>query len=132
MARKFIAVLLGIIVAFSLVALIESIGHRVYPPPPGYDLSDAAQLAEYMQLIPLGALFFVLAAWTVAALGGGLIACRIAGEKPLVYASIIGALVLIAAAATMAVIPHPTWFSISAIVLIAAATLLAGRLSSNQ
>jgi MFS family permease len=131
MTRKIIAVLLGIITAFASVAGIESLGHTIYPPPIGLDMNDTEQMAEYMQLVPLGALLAVLAAWTIATLVGGVVAGKIADEKPLVFASIIGSLMMAASVSTLIMIPHPTWFSITAIVLIVLATLLASRLSRS-
>ncbi len=129
MTRKIIAVLLGIITAFASVAGIEALGHAIYPPPIDLDMNDTEKMAEYMQLAPLGALLSVLAAWTIATLVGGVVAGKVSGEKPLVFASIIGALMMAASVSTLIMIPHPTWFSITAIVLIILATLLAGRLS---
>lgn len=132
MMRKLLAVLLGLVVAFALVALIEAAGHIVYPPPPDLDFTDTVALTEYLQLMPVGALFFPLAAWTLAALAGGLVACRIAGEKPLLFATVVGAVVMAATIVNLVMLPHPTWVSISAIVGITLAIFLAARISSNS
>ena len=129
MTRKIMAVLLGIITAVACVTGIEALGHAIYPPPIDLDVGDTEQMAEYMQSVPLGALLSVLAAWTFATLIGGVVAGKISGEKPLVFATIIGAFMMAASVSTLIMIPHPTWFSITAIVLIILATLLASRLS---
>ena len=132
MTRKLLAVLLGWVVAFAVVALIEAAGHKVYPPPPDLDFTDSRAVAEYLQLMPLGALFFLLAAWTLAALIGGLTACRIAGEKPLLFATLVGSVVLAATIVNLVMLPHPAWVSISAVVGIVVATFLAARISSSS
>jgi len=132
MTRKILAVLFGMITAFVLVAGIEALGHKAYPPPPGLDVTNAEQLAEYMQMVPLGALAWVLAAWTIATLVGGMVACSISKGNALIYASVIGALVMAATITNLMMIPHPRWFSITAIVLIVVATLIAAFLSDKR
>jgi hypothetical protein len=131
MLRKFLAVLAGLFTAVALVALIESLSNRIYPPPEGMDPRNAAQLEAFVQSLPVGALAMILAAWTLGTLAGALVACWIAREKPLVFASIIGALMLAATVLNLLSIPHPDWFSITAIVLVTGAALLASRLSST-
>lgn len=132
MLRKVSAVLLGVVVSVVVVMLVEMLGHRIYPPPPGLDFKDPAQLQQYTSNLPLGALLFVLLSWLAGTLLGGLTACYVAGEKPLVFASIIGTVMLAATIANLVIIPHPTWFSIAAISVIGMGTLLASRWSSTS
>ena len=131
MLRKISAVLVGLVVAFGTVMLVEWAGHQVYPPPADLDYTDAAQMNNYISTLPLGAFLFVLLAWFSGTVAGGMAACRVAVDKPIVFASIIGTMMLVATIANMMIIPQPTWFSITAIVLIAAGTLLASRWSST-
>ena len=42
--RSVIAIVVGAVVAFVLVAAIEAIGHSVYPPPPGLDFNNPGPL----------------------------------------------------------------------------------------
>jgi hypothetical protein len=130
MLRRILAVLVGLVVAFGTVALVEWFGHQVYPPPPDLDFTNAVMIKAYISTLPLGAFLFVLLAWFSGTLAGGMVACRIAQSNPVIFASIIGAMMLVATIANLMMIPHPTWFSITAIVLIAAGTLLAIRWSS--
>ncbi|MDZ4728350.1 MAG: hypothetical protein SH820_00165 [Xanthomonadales bacterium] len=132
MLRKISAVLLGVLVAFATVMLVEWLGHQVYPPPPNLDFKDPEQLRQFTSNLPLGAFLLVLLGWLLGTLSGGLTACFVAREKPLVFASIIGAIMLAATIANLAMIPHPTWFSIAGIVVIGVGTLLAGRWSSTS
>ena len=132
MLRKISAVLLGLLVAFGVVMGIEWLGHQVFPPPPDLDFTDPLQLQNYVSNLPLGAFAFVLLGWFAGTLVGGWVACLVAQDKPVVFASIIGTMMLIATIANLVMIPHPTWFSIAGIVLIAAGTLLASRWSSSS
>lgn len=131
MLRKISAVLLGLIVAFVTVWLFEWIGHQIYPLPPGLDFKDPEQVRLFASNLPLGALLFVLLSWLMGTFSGGLVASYLAQEKPLVYASVIGAAMMAATIANLAIIPHPTWFSIAAVMVIGLGTLLAGRWSST-
>lgn len=132
MARKIGAVIAGAAVAFALVMAIEALDHAVYPVPEGLDFEDPEALAGYVRTLPAGALLFVLAAWTLAAFGGGLVACWIARDKPAVFAWIVGGLILLGAVANLIMIPHPGWFAVAAVVLVMAAILAAARLGGGR
>lgn len=132
MLRKISAVLLGVVVASATVMLVEWLGHQVYPPPPGLNFKDPVQLQQYTSSLPLGAFLFILLGWLLGTLCGGLAACYVAREKPLVFASIIGAVMLAATITNLILIPHPTWFSIGGIIVIGVGTLLASRWSSTS
>jgi len=132
MTRKIFATILGIVAAGAIVAVVEALGHTIYPAPPDLDMNDPVQFRNYVQGLPIGALLAVLAAWLLATLGGGLLACFIVKEKPFVYATIVGAFVLAATVANLILLPHPLWFSATAVVTIAAVTYLTGIIASSQ
>lgn len=129
MVRKIAAVLAGIVVALALVFIIEMVGHQVYPPPAGLDFTKPEVVASYMQTLPAGAFVFVLTGFAVATLVGGWVCATIARGRPMLFAGVIGVLMLAATVANLLMIPHPLWFSISAITLIILSTILAGRLA---
>ncbi len=131
MTRKILAVLFGVVVAVVLIIAIEALGHTVYPVPNGLDLTNPEVLKAYMIDAPIAALLLVLGAWLVAALVGGLLACFIAKESPLVYSAIIGGLVLMGTVINLISIPHPLWFSITSVVAIIATTIVTSRLGSS-
>ncbi len=128
MGRKILAVVAGLVTGFILAAIFETFDTFLYPPPPELDRSNIEQMNAYIQTLPIGAFLILLAAWVVATFGGGVVAWIIAKEKPMMFASIIGALLLAASVVNLVMIPHPTWFSISAVVGILLATFLAGKL----
>lgn len=130
--RSVLAVVAGVIVAFALVAAIEAAGHAVYPVPKGLDFTDREQVRAYTQALPLGALMFVLAAWTVAAFGGGAVAALIARTRPLLHAAIVGAFVLAATLANLILIPHPLWFAVLGVVGVCAGAFAAGKLVGTR
>ncbi len=127
MGRKILAVLAGIISSFVLVFLIDAIGHVVYPFPADLDFNNAEQMSAYVQMMPAGAHLLVLAAWIISTFVGSFITWMIAKEKPMMLASIIGILMMVASVITLVMIPHPAWFSISAVIGIILAAFLAGK-----
>ena len=129
MGRYVGAVIVGAVVAFGVVFGIEKVGHSMYPPPPGVDFSNAEALRGYIESAPSGALMWVLAAWVVATLAGGIAAGRIARSRPGVVSAMVGLVILIAAVVNLVMIPHPTWFWVSAVLAIPAAALLASSLT---
>ena len=116
MGRNIAAGVVGIIVAFTLVLIVEKIGHAVYPIPEGLDFADPVAMGEYMESVPLGALLFVAAAWLIGAAGGTCAACAIGRARPWIFAAVVGGLVFIAASVNLFMIPHPIWFSVLGLV----------------
>jgi len=137
MGKNIAAGIAGVVIAGALVWLIEMVGHSVYPPPTNLNFADPDAMRAYIDMLPLGALLFVAAAWFVATLCGTFAACKIGNAKPIVFAGVVGGLMLIATAANLIIIPHPLWFSILGVVgIIVAAwlgmTLSAGSSSSSE
>ncbi len=132
MVKKVAAAVLGIIAAGVIVAIVEALGHTVYPIPPDVDFNDSVQFGNYVKSLPIGAFLFVAGGWTLATLGGALLACFIAKEKPFVYSGIVGGFILVATVANLMMIPHPLWFSVSALIAIAVMTYVTGVIASSR
>jgi hypothetical protein len=98
MLRKILAVVLGIVAAVIIIIAIEALGHAIYPPPGDLDITNREAMEAYVAGLPLAALLFVMVAWIAATFAGGLLACFIAKQMPLIYASIVGVLVLLGTA----------------------------------
>ena len=118
MGRNILAGVVGVIVAFALVWIVEMIGHTVYPPPEGLDFTDADAMGNYIATLPIGAFLFVAGAWFVGATAGTCAACAIGTAKPMYLAVLVGGLVFIAASVNLVMFPHPIWFSVLGLVAI--------------
>ena len=125
--RIVIAVVCGALIAFALVAGIETIGQRLLPAAAGVDLSQAAS----MKNLPLGALLFVLGAWIIATFVGAAVGSFIARRRVLLVAAVIGILVLAATVANFVLIPHPVWMIVAGVAGIVLAALAAGKVMSR-
>ena len=131
MVKNIVAGIAGIIIAGLLVWLVELLGHTVYPPPANLDLADRDMMRAYIDALPIGAMLFVAAAWFIATLGGTLAACKIGDAKPMIYAIVIGGLMLVATVANLIMIPHPLWFSILGVAGIAGGAWLGMTLGAG-
>ena len=132
MIRRIAAVLIGIVAAVAVVFVVEMVGHNVYPPPTDLDFTQPEVVTAYMKTLPIGAFVFVLGGFALATFIGGFVAAKIVGDRPGLYAGIVGALMLCATGANLLMIPHPLWFSATAIALILAATVMAARLARRK
>ena len=74
MVKSLLAILAGAVGGFAIVAVVEGLGHTLYPPPPGTDLANPEQLRELFDKLPTGAIIAVLVAWGLGAFFGGSVA----------------------------------------------------------
>ena len=130
--RSVLTVLAGAIVAGILIAVVEAIGHHVYPPPPGIDPTDPESLRTAMESMPLGALVAVLLAWGVGTFAGSWLAARIAGRAGMVHGMVVGVLMLVAGVANMLMIPHPLWFWGAGVAVFPLTAWLGGRMVGDR
>jgi hypothetical protein len=130
--RSILAVLAGAVVAFAVIAGLQALGTRVYPPPPDIDFNDRQQVAALIAQAPLGALLLVLAAYAAGTLAGAWVAVRLSGRAPFVHATVIGALFLLASVANLILIPHPPWFAVAALILFLPAAWLAAMMGGKR
>jgi hypothetical protein len=129
MFRSVGAIVVGVIVAFATVMLIDMVNHSVFPPPEGLDFSDPDAIRPYLATLPVGAFLLILASSVIAAFVGALLACHIGRGNPLLYGGVIGGFILAATIANFIAIPHPLWLVIATLAGIVLSTLLAMKLA---
>ena len=123
--------LVTVMAAFVLVLVVEKVGHLIYPPPADLDFSDPEAIKPYIATMPFLALLFPMIAWVVATFVGSLVASKIGTANPLLFAGIVGGLILAATIANLIMIPHPVWFSIVSLIAIAASAWIAAKVASG-
>ncbi len=115
--KKILPVVAGVIAGGITVFIVESIGHLIWPPPEGIDITDPEGLAQLMEVIPTGALVFVVIAWISGALSGGFVAGKLAKDPSFLPGILTGAILMVFGVITMATVPHPIWMWIFGIVV---------------
>ncbi|WP_340587885.1 hypothetical protein [Erythrobacter alti] len=126
LVRKIVASVAGIIIAGIVVGLVEMLGHMVFPPPDGIDVTDPADQARMMEVIPTGAKVAVIVAWFLGSLAGAWAAIRIAGNA--VPGWIVAVVMIALSLVTTQMFPHPFWMVLSALALPIVAVLVAKRM----
>lgn len=129
MIRKISSIMFGLVVAITLVIVVQMIGNALYPIPPGTDFDDPESVRQLMATISPMSLVIVILSYVIGAFGGGMLASLIARESPPFYAGVISAFVLLGAILNVMSIPHPAWFSVAAMVSIIATALITGRIA---
>lgn len=129
MLKSVLSILVGVFAALVVTMVVQGAGHAIYPPPPGIDLGDPAQIARVMDQIPLGAKVSVLLAWGLGSLLGGAVAARMAPRRPLTHALAVGAIQMAGGAVTLYQIPHPLWMTVVGLALFLPAAVLGARLA---
>lgn len=125
--RTWLAGVAGAFSAFVVVAVVEGIGHAIYAPATLPDMADPEAVAAFIRAMPLGAFLFVLGAYLLATIAGGVIAAVLARRHGMRLAIIVGALILTASVANFVALPHPAWFVAATVVGVPAAAWLTGR-----
>ncbi|WP_421788423.1 hypothetical protein [Hyphobacterium sp.] len=130
MLRIILGIVAGLVAAVVTVMIVETIGHMIFPPPEGVDITDPEQLAAIMSEIPLGAKITVLVAWAIGIFIGGTLAILI--SKRNWSAWIVGLAVLAMGIVTMTMIPHPVWMMIATPLITVLAVVLTVRLFGTR
>lgn len=117
MFRNVFAVIAGVFAMMIVITGLEALDVRLYPPPPGLDVHDTAQLARAVAAMPLMAKQLVVLGWLLGAFVGGFVAARIAQQRRLFAALIVGALVCAGTISNAMAIPHPLWMTLMGSVL---------------
>ena len=134
MGSTILGALAGLVVAFFTIMLVELASHHVYPPPPGIDPGNTADMARLIGMLPFGALLMIVLAWVIGAFDGGFVAALIAGGNRPRIAALVPALMVIAGVVGMIVVmpAHPTWMSAAGLLLPIPAALLGAKLAGAR
>ena len=129
MGRTILAVLAGVVVMWLTVFATEFVGHALFPPPPGLDPKDPAQLQQLIAQMPVGAMAMLVVAWVAGAFTGGLTAAKLSRQHKHAAAVTVAVLVMLGVCGMIYLVPdHPTWVVALGLILPIPTALLAARL----
>lgn len=127
MTRKIVGAVVGIFLAMLVVAIVQMVGHMLFPEPELPANPSPEQLREAVAAAPLGAKFTVVLSWFIGALAGVWAALLISNgarrSAVLVAAGMLAltTMVLLSAA-------HPAWMVAGGLILPIVAAYLATRI----
>ncbi|CAN5821243.1 hypothetical protein BH11PSE6_BH11PSE6_00650 [soil metagenome] len=112
--RKILSMVLGAGAAMLVVAAFDALASYLYPLPV-LESGDPDALAAVVAGMPLTAKWFVVAGWLAGALAGAWLALRISDWRPTGW--IVTVVVLAGSIANIAMLPHPLWMQLCAVLL---------------
>jgi hypothetical protein len=124
MGRLIAGIVTGLVAVFGTIWLTDMIGHLIHPMPKGLNIYNGAAVRAYIASMPPLALAFVLLAWFLGALVGGVVAASISRRHWTLWA--MAGLVAALAILNVVMIPHPLLLQIGSV----AAPLLGGLVAS--
>lgn len=130
MLRKALGALAGLVAGVLSIMLAQTISHKLYPPPPGFNPENREALEALMVTMPTGALLLVLFGYALGSLAGGFTAAKIG--KHMIPALIVGGLLMLAGIANLAMLPHPTWFAVTNLLLFLPLAWVGGKLGAPR
>ncbi len=132
MARTILAVIAGAVVMWLTVFALEFTGQLLFPPPPGLDPQDPAQLGRLVGVMPTGALAMLVVAWVAGAFTGGYTAARISHRHKRGSAIAVALLVMAGVVGMIYLVPqHPVWVTALGLFLPIPVAVLAARLGNE-
>lgn len=119
MGRLLLALLVGVIVNGVLVAGVQLLSGVIHPLPPGVNASDMNQMRDYIAsgAVPITAMLMVLLSYAVGAFGGGFVATKLAPNRGLMPALVIGQISLVFIIINLVQIPHPIWMMLASVLV---------------
>lgn len=97
------------VTASLLIALIQAIGHKMYPVP---DPSNKIAFKNAIKNLPLGAFFMVEAAYIVGSFTGGYVTAWVAATHEEQLSIGLGGMLTVFGFINLFTIPHPLWFAV--------------------
>ena len=125
--RRVVAVLAGIVVAFVLIAVVDNLGHRLYPLTGMPAVDDRVAMREYIRGMAPGAKAFAVLAWLLAAFCGPYLAARLSRGDGWLAGMVVGGVVLAAVVANLVMLPHPLWMNLAGVLGVPLLAVLATR-----
>lgn len=113
MVRRIAAVFAGIVTVGVVVVVLQWVGSRLYPLPPGLDPMDPASrdaLLAHTAGMPLLSWLLAFSSEILGAFLGGWVAGRIAGDRHRLFVGIIVGVAVLGSLMNWVSFPHPRWF----------------------
>ncbi|ANP47066.1 hypothetical protein [Candidatus Viadribacter manganicus] len=123
--RIVLGIVIGVAVGIGLVMVGDTINHRLFPPPPEVQITNPEAIRAYMQTAPITSLLGLPVTWTIAAFAAAFAGAKIGSKAWAGW--VAGALIFAATCLNLAMIPHPVWMLVVAIVCVPAAAWLGGK-----
>lgn len=117
MGRTILGAVVGLAAAMATMLLIEGLATMLFPPPPGLDLNNEADLAKLVAAATPAMKAMVVFGWLLASFIGGWVAAKISRAHRVGAALAVGVAVVLGVIANAAMLPHPLWMTVLGVLL---------------
>ncbi len=114
--KNILAVVLGWLIGSIVNMALVFTGHSVYPIE-GVDPNDIEAMAEVMPTLSSEYFLFPFLAHALGTLVGAFVAAKIAATRKMTFALVIGVIFLLGGIWVSTMIPAPTWFTATDLIL---------------
>ena len=122
MTRKILAIIIGVVVAFSVVMSSEWLGHQIWPLPKNLNWNDPNQIAKFMAQMPIAAYAWLLFGWLTAVILGVFVCSRVQHSTAIWPQACAAVLFTAAVTSNFLLLPHPIWFIVLSALLLCTAS----------
>jgi hypothetical protein len=130
--RNILAAIAGIVVGSFVNMSLVMLGHKIFPIE-GIDPNDMEAMASVMPTLDAKYFVFPFLAHAVGTLVGAALAAWIAASHQMIFALVIGFFFLLGGIAASFLLPAPTWFVVTDLVLAyIPMAWIGGKISSNR
>ena len=126
--KQIAAVFIGLMVAFTVIILLEKIAHGNMVVPEGVDPNTPEGAEQLIAMAPVSALIWIVLGYLLGSFLGSLVAQLISNGTQPVSAWITGGILLALTLANLFMVPHPVWMVVSSILAVLLASWLGGKL----
>jgi hypothetical protein len=114
--RKMLGVVLGISAAVTVILILQSLGHKMWPMPEGVDFKDKEAIAALIRSLPAAALLWVALSYFGGTLAGAYMALRVSRDPWTTWPAVsVEAVLLALGVMNLMALPHPGWFWVVAL-----------------
>jgi hypothetical protein len=114
--KKVLSIIAGVITGFVIVFIGDAVSHSLNPMPVGLNYMDKSVMVAYVASIPTYVLVIMVIFWMLSSFLGGMLAARINRPEWKRACLVTGAILMAAALLNLALIPHPLWMWIAALI----------------
>lgn len=115
--RNIIGVVIGIVVGAFVNMNLINMGHSIFPPPPGIDLTTMDGLKNYMPMMGYKDFIFPFLAHALGTMVGAFLAALISATHKMRMAYIVGFFFFLGGMSMIVMVPSPLWFTFTDLVI---------------
>jgi hypothetical protein len=115
--RSILGILLGMVIGFIVIGVVQMINSFIHPMPPGTDLSNADSIRHAFAQLPFTAFIGLLVSYLFGVFFAAFAAGKVAGRSEVLHGFIISLLFALMGISNFAMLPAPIWVVISTFII---------------